>query len=123
MTLPFATVTDESQLNDDLAAIAGGIGSYTITLGSNVKLDTDLLAVNLGASGSLTLQGAGHTIDGSGTYRGFFDYAGALIIDNLTIANAVARGGNGGTSGAGGIGGGGGGAGLGGVCSSRRRVM
>jgi hypothetical protein len=96
--LPFATVTNENELNQDLTAIAGGTGTYTITFDSGFKLNTDLLAVNLGAGGSLTLQGNGMTIDGGGAHRGFFDYAGALILDDLTITNAVAKGGSGGTT-------------------------
>jgi hypothetical protein len=112
--LPFATVTNENELNQDLAGIAGGAGNYTITLGSGFTLNTDLLAVNLGVGGSLTLQGNGVTINGGGAHRGFFDYAGALILDNLTIADAVATGGSGGTAPTNGDGAGGGGAGLGG---------
>jgi hypothetical protein len=60
--IPFANVTNETELNRDLAAIAGGTGNYTITFGSGFTLNTDLLAVNLGAGGSLTLQGAGKAI-------------------------------------------------------------
>ena len=70
--------------------------------------------MNLGAGGSLTLQGAGHTIDGANRFRGLFDYSGALIVDDLTIENARASGGNGGQGSPNGGGGGGGGAGLGG---------
>jgi len=107
---PFATVTTEDQLNQDLAAIAGGTGSYTISFGSGFTLNTDLLALNLGAGGSLTLIGNGQTINGAGTYRGLFDYSGALVVNDLTIA----RGGSGGTAPANGTGAGAGGAGLGG---------
>ncbi len=112
--VPFATVGSASELNQDLAAIAGGTSNYTITFGNGFTLDTDLLAVNLGAGGSLTLEGSGLTINGGGTHRGFFDYAGVLILDNLTIADAVATGGSGGNSATNGSGAGGGGAGLGG---------
>ena len=114
VAVPFATVVSENELNRDLAAIAGGTGNYTITFGVGFTLDTDLLAVNLGAGGSLTLQGNGLTIDGGGTHRGLFDYAGVLILDNLTIADAVATGGSGGNSATNGSGAGGGGAGFGG---------
>jgi hypothetical protein len=68
--LPFTTVTNESELNQDLAAIAGGTENYTIAFGSGFTLDTDLLAVSLGAGSSLPLQGAGNTIDGADSYRG-----------------------------------------------------
>ena len=40
--LPFANVGNESELNQDLAAIAGGTGS-----GGNFTLNADLLAGNL----------------------------------------------------------------------------
>src|SRR5579871_5968220 len=113
-TLPFATVTTEAELNQDLTAIAGATANYTISMASDFTLTTDLLAVNLGKGGALTLQGNGHTIDGAQTYRGLFDYAGVLIVDNLTIADATAQGGQGGGGSADGGGGGGGGAGLGG---------
>ena len=55
-------------------------------------------------------------INGGGTFRGFFDYAGVLNLDDLTIADAVATGGRGGTAEPVGFsdGAGGGGAGLGG---------
>jgi hypothetical protein len=65
-------------------AIAGGTASYTISIASDFTLTTDLLAVNLAKGGALTLQGNEHTIDGAHTYRGLFDYAGVLIVDNLT---------------------------------------
>ena len=113
-TLPFASVTTEDQLNQDLMAIAGGTANYTIAIARDVTLTTDLFAVNLGTGGALTLQGGGHTIDGAHTYRGLFDYAGVLIVHDLTIADATAQGGRGGGGSADGGGGGGGGAGLGG---------
>lgn len=113
-TLPFASVTTEDQLNQDLMAIAGGTANYTIAIASDFTLTTDLFAVNLGTGGALTLQGNGHTIDGAHTYRGLFDYAGVLIVHDLTIAGATAQGGRGGGGSADGGGGGGGGAGLGG---------
>src|SRR5579863_6965523 len=110
------TVSNESQLNAAIAAIdIGGTASatntaYSITLSAGFSLSTDLYAINLAAGDTLTIDGAGNTIDGSGTHRGFFDYAGALTLQNLTIANTVATGGTGGSGAAPG----GGGAGLGG---------
>jgi hypothetical protein len=62
VTLPFDTVTSEDQLNQDLAAIAGTSEKYTIYFGSSFTLNTDLLAVNLAAGGSLTLEGNNQTI-------------------------------------------------------------
>ncbi len=57
------------------------------------------------------LDGAGGTLDGGGTQRGLFVYAGKVTIENLTLQNMLAQGGAGGSAYSGG---GGGGAGLGG---------
>ncbi len=114
-TLPVSTVTTEAELNQDLAAIAGGTGSYTITFGNTITLTGDLLAVNLGKGGLLSIDGADFTLDGNSNFRGLFAYAGGLAISNLEIANAVAQGGQGGSGSSDGGGGGGGGAGLGGA--------
>src|SRR6185503_489362 len=59
----------------------------------------------LATGDSLTIVGNGGTIDGGGAERGFLVYAGNVIIQDLTIQNAVAQGGAGG---GGGLGGGGG---------------
>ena len=109
-------VGNEADLNAILASIdVPGAGAppdlaYTITLTSSFTLASDLDAINLASGDTLTINGAGYTIDGAGSYRGFFDYAGALTLENLTIQNAVASGGAGGS----GALSGGGGAGLGG---------
>lgn len=68
--LPFETVTTEAQFNADLAAIAGTSLAYTITFGSGFALNGDLNMINLGAGGSLTINGANYRINGSDAYRG-----------------------------------------------------
>lgn len=109
-------VASEADLNAALAAIdLGGRFSaphtaYTITLTPGFTLTGDIDAVNLNSTDSLVINGGGATIDGAGTYRGFFAYAGSLTLNNLTVRNTVARGGAGGA----GATPGGGGAGLGG---------
>ena len=120
------TASTELDIDAALSVIdAGGADAktntaYTLTLtGTTLDLTSDLDAINLLSGSSLTIIGNGVTIDGgyqagvsgSGT-RGFFIYAGSVVFQNLTIENAVARGGAGGN----GLdaGGGGGGAGLGG---------
>jgi len=109
-------VASEADLNAALASIdvsgkwAAPNVAYTITLTASFSLSTDLNAINLGSGDTLTIDGAGNTIDGAGKYRGFFDYAGSLTLQNLTIKNAAATGGTGGA----GATPGGGGAGLGG---------
>jgi hypothetical protein len=109
-------VANETDLNAALSSIdVSGKWSlpnitYTITLAASFSLSTDLDAIDLQSGDTLTIDGAGNTIDGAGAHRGFFDYAGGLILKNLTIQNAVAVGGAGGS----GATPGGGGAGLGG---------
>ncbi len=109
-------VASEADLNAALLAIdTGGTWSapntaYNIVLTAGFSLTTDLYAVNLAAGDTLTIDGMGNTLDGAGKYRGFFDYAGGLTLQNMTIQNAVASGGAGGS----GALPGGGGAGLGG---------
>jgi hypothetical protein len=107
-------------LNTNTATLNGAIrtidtfgqpGNYEIDLTDNITLTSQLLAINLPAGVTLTINGEGHTIDGNNNqYNGLFVYSGDVTIENLTIANAAAKGGNGGTGDVGG----GGGAGLGG---------
>jgi hypothetical protein len=116
--------SSETAINAVLSAIdVGGLNAhtntaYTLVLSpGTIGLTTDLLAVNLPSGSSLTVLGNGAVIDGgyisgspsSGTH-GFFAYSGSLTLHNLTIRNAVARGGAGGS----GYYAGGGGAGMGG---------
>jgi len=112
-------VSSAAELSAALTAISqGGTScarnvSYTIHFGSDVSLaplaaSTQLAAINLDTGSSLLIDGAGFRLDGAGAHRGFFDYAGNVKIQNLTIANMLAQGGDGGA------GGGGGGGGLGG---------
>jgi hypothetical protein len=106
------TVASETDLNAALLAIdLTGTSSapdtaYTIDFTSDVILSSDLCAIDLSSGDSLTINGGGHTLDGGGVTRGFFDYAGAVAIDDLAIDNAVATGGTGGGGGGGGLGGG-----------------
>ena len=114
---PFAAVTTADQLSADIKAIdqdsqaQGGTGNaYSITLapGATLTETADLTAINLSGADTLVINGlTGATLDGGNLYRGFFVYQGDVTIENLTIQNAVAKGGAGSA-------GGGGGAGLGG---------
>lgn len=87
-------------------------GQYTIDLTTNITLSADRPAIFLAAgSDDLTFLGNGYTIDGANTYRGLMVLGyGTATLQDLTIQNAVARGGNGGS----GRLAGGGGAGMGG---------
>ncbi len=115
-------VSDEAQLNAAIRAadFETDPGQYTIKFAGDITLGTDsaaglpnaLYAINLQSGVDLTLAGGGATLDGGfngvSGYNGLFVYNGDVTIDNLTIANAVARGGAGadGGGGGGGLGGG-----------------
>ena len=86
--------------------------AYSITFTASFTLTTDLYAINLAGGSTVTINGAGFTLDGGGKYRGFFDYAGGLTLENLTIQNTIATGGAGGSGAEPGGGGGGLGGGL-----------
>ena len=62
-----STVLTETDLNSRIAAIdQGPPAAYTIDLGSDIALSTDLLAFNLPSGSNLVINGMGHTIDGAG---------------------------------------------------------
>lgn len=106
-------VSDLAGLNAALRSVAAGDGAYTISLevpDGTLRLSDALLAVNLAAGASLTIEGNGTVIDGLGSERGLMVLGGTVEIRDLAITNALARGGDGGS----GFYGGGGGAGLGG---------
>ena len=107
------TVATETALNTELAGIDNGSlsgSSFTIDLANNITLSSDLDLINLSSGESLVIVGNSDTLNGGGAYRGLFVLGGSVLVENLTIANAVAQGGAGGS----GNWGGGGGAGLGG---------
>src|SRR4029078_12117238 len=97
----------------------------TIVFDANITLTGgDLPSI----ASSITVDGAGHTLSGGAQFRGLLvaGYGGGrapgpvgidVTIQNLTIADTLARGGNGGSGSAGGRGG----AGLGGALSLRER--
>lgn len=105
-----ATVSTDAELR---AAILAAEDGDTITFANDITLTGDLPAVQK----NITIDGAGHALDGANTYRGLFFAAWApgtatfipmtATVRNLTITHAVAKGGAGGY--------GGGGAGLGGA--------
>src|SRR5882724_7266895 len=114
----FASLNNAIASADGASLASGGSGTnYVINITSGINLSS-MYAINLAGNDSITINGNGATLDGGGVYRGFFVYAGTVVINDVTIQNAVARGGNGG------FGGGGGGAGLGGAVfvSSSGRV-
>ncbi|MVT75951.1 adhesin, partial [Bradyrhizobium cajani] len=106
------TITSAADLAADIAAIdlTGAYSHanthYTFNIVGDLVLSTQLAAFNLASGDTLTIHGNGHTLDAHGL-PGLFVYSGTIDIDNLSVINAVAKGGDS-TSG------GGGGAGLGG---------
>ncbi len=100
-------VGSEAELNAALSRIdAGGAAgapgtASTITLGGDIALTADLTAIDLAAGSTLSIRGAGHTLDGGGQFRGLLDYVGQVSISSLAIDDAVATGGAGGGGGAG----------------------
>jgi hypothetical protein len=104
-------VTDEASLRASLQAVdVGGTATdvdNTIQFANDIAIATDLWAINLPTGAALVIDGAGHALDSGNLARGLFLYAGSVTVQNLTIRNAVANGGQGND-------GGGAGAGLGG---------
>ncbi len=83
-----------------------------IVLTANIALTQDLPALQGTDTVVRSSTGNAFSINGSGQFRGLFVYSGSTTVQDLTITNAVAKGGNGGN---GQSVGGGGGAGLGGA--------
>jgi autotransporter-associated beta strand protein len=83
-------------------------GQTTITFTANITLTADLPHI----ANNVTIDGGNFTLSGNNSHRGLVVESGIVAINNLTIANAKAQGGNGGS---GSDGGGGGGGGLGGA--------
>src|SRR5688572_11295034 len=108
------TVTTEAALRTAITTAAAG---DTIQIATNILLTSDLPSI----ATSVTIDGGGFTLSGSSQYRGLvvvaMDAGGpatapvTVAIQNITITDTVAAGGDGGSGGSGG----GGGAGLGGA--------
>jgi hypothetical protein len=107
------TISTELALNSAIAQIDNGLNfdgsaaatgtAYTINLGIGFTLGSDIMALALVKSATLTIDGQTNTINGGYTgsagsgYRGFLVYQGDVTIQNVTITDAVARGGAGGS--------------------------
>ncbi|MCC8968846.1 autotransporter outer membrane beta-barrel domain-containing protein, partial [Bradyrhizobium sp. Pear76] len=105
--------SDGASLVAALATIDNNPGtSYTLNITNNITLTGATTLPVINSSSNVTINGGNFTLDGGGVQRGFFVYSGTVAVNNLTIQNAVAKGGNGGS---GFDGGGGGGMGAGGA--------
>jgi hypothetical protein len=111
-------ITTESELNAAIVSADGAAastGAVTIDIGGSISLTGELEAINLASGNTLTIEGTNssgsaaevQTLNGGGTQRGLFVYAGTVRIENLALDDMTAEGGAGSH-------GGGGGAGLGG---------
>ncbi len=100
---PAVAISTESELR---TALAGG--ASTITLTGDIALSSELTVGR-----DVTIEGGGFTIDGQNQTRLFFVESGSVTIQNTTLANGRARGGDGGDGGNGYWPGAGGGGGLG----------
>ncbi len=109
-------VSTEAALNQAIAtANAATAGNFVIDITGSITESGTLTGISLAAGVELIIEGAGNTLNGAGTYAGLYVHTGNVTIDDLTITDAVARGGAGsvGSDSSQG-GGGGGGAGVGG---------
>ncbi|WP_283807762.1 autotransporter domain-containing protein [Bradyrhizobium mercantei] len=105
--------SDGASLVTALTTIDNNPGiSYTLNITNNITLTAGTTLPVINSSSSVTINGGNFTLDGGGVQRGLFVYSGTVAVNNLTIQNAVAKGGNGGS---GQDGGGGGGMGAGGA--------
>ena len=103
------TIANQTDLNSALAAISIGGGAsaanaayvFDFAAGATINLTTFMPAINLMAGSTLAINGHGATLDGGDSQRGFFVYAGAVTIADLTLANMRAKGGDGSGGGAG----------------------
>lgn len=95
-TLPFWLLN----ANDGDTIDCSSIDGQTITLSSSLPAITK----------SYTINGAGITIDGDSSYQAFQVASGNILINNITVQNAISKGGDGGdgeSGGGGAVGGGG----------------
>ncbi len=105
-----SSLSGEIKTIDEQSSGNGTNYVINLTAGATMNESPAPEAINILAGDTLTINGQGATLNGQGSYRGLFVYAGVVTIENLTIENAAAIGGAGGQ----GSFGGGGGAGLGG---------
>jgi len=108
------TVSTEAELRQAIFDARVAIVPVQITLEADITLTKSLPM--LACPYAVTIDGAGHTIDGASTWRAFFVLNGTVTIEHMTIAHVKAQGGaggNGGKASAGSDTSGGGGGGLG----------
>ena len=112
-------VANEAQLRDAIFTISNDFAvdgevtvDYVVNITADIDLTQSLPMIRGDGVRSITFNGGGFTIDAQEMGRVFFVESGQVAIVDVTIANALAEGGNGGSGGGGGGGGGGLGAGA-----------
>jgi Ca2+-binding RTX toxin-like protein len=112
-------VANEAQLRDAIFTISNDFAvdgevtvDYVVNITADIDLTQSLPMIRGDGVHSITFNGGGFTIDAQEMGRVFFVESGQVAIVDVTIANALARGGDGGSGGGGGGGGGGLGAGA-----------
>jgi len=107
------TVNNETELRDAIDGVNSVVGgTHNITFGANVTL-TQSLPVLMN-TGTVNIIGDSNSVNGQGAHRAFVVLDGTVNIENLTVQNALAKGGDGETGVVSGGAGGGGGLGAGG---------
>jgi uncharacterized protein with beta-barrel porin domain len=99
------TVTTSSEFATAIAAInANPTSNHRIEITGTVTMAEQVQAIKI--TGNLTVVGMtpNSTIDGASTYRPFFISSGNVAIQDLTLINGRAQGGNGGVGAGGGLG-------------------
>ncbi len=88
------TVTNSATFYNAIQSIdAAPTSSDRIILSNSFTMSQQVLAIT--TTGSLTVVGNGFVINGNGAYRPFFVESGNVSMQDLTITNAQAHGGNG----------------------------
>ena len=112
--MPDIVVSSQAELNNEIATLDQGVapGQYTITFAGDITegaagQPAGIDAILLPSGVTLTIDGAGHALNGAGASGGLAVLGGKVTIQSLTIEDTKAKGGAG-------AGNGGGGAGLGG---------
>jgi len=101
------TVSSSAEFAQAIVAInADPTADHRIILSQDIALAGQPGPIML-TSGSLTVVGNSHEINGDGRYRAFFVESGEVALENLSIANGRAQGGAGGDGAGGGLGAGG----------------
>lgn len=111
----FFNIDNESQLAAVILSLNGHTDDNVIFVNQDFSLSTRVTPIALGDGGTLTIQGANHTINGQDAFQAFFVTSGNVVFNNINVTHARSLGGTGGTGVGRDGGGGGGGAGLGGA--------